>query len=198
MGCRKNTVGATLCLCNNYDGCNDIERPDMIALMKLINLPDVQCSDRMEFQSFIVYVGINNVVEETVAAGCGQLPQFIFDLSIHPNWPSGGLFSGGCYELEDSSHQLTLGCICHHTNFCNFDAPFPITNGQVKCYISHNLHNASDLDNGTCTGHFCFVQKSNYSNFGIQFSKGCINVNDTMADVKLDVSNIYSFNDKNS
>lgn len=52
-----------------------------------------------------------------VTANCGQLQQYTFDVNLFTMWPSPGLFSGGCYSLEQTPDEITTSCICHQVHF---------------------------------------------------------------------------------
>ncbi|VDO26193.1 unnamed protein product [Heligmosomoides polygyrus] len=48
IGCRSNYLGATLCVCNDGDLCNRVERIDnVVRPLPVVRLPDVECVSKV-------------------------------------------------------------------------------------------------------------------------------------------------------
>lgn len=50
--------------------------------------------------------------EVLTMANCGQMPQYVFDLTLSSIWPGPALYSGGCYLLQMQGDNTNLGCMC--------------------------------------------------------------------------------------
>ena len=72
---------------------------------------------------------------------------------------------------------------------CNRQLPFAVTPGTIRCHVAYHVITATEIDEGSCTGDFCLIQKVYFLNFGTRYLKGCLSVNDTMAKVKVQVTN---------
>uniref|UniRef100_A0A0M3IKU2 Phlebovirus glycoprotein G2 fusion domain-containing protein n=1 Tax=Ascaris lumbricoides TaxID=6252 RepID=A0A0M3IKU2_ASCLU len=198
MGCRKNFVDATLCLCNDHDECNDIRDDKSVAQAKQVELPNVQCRNYAEAPyitprsksnlctanyCFYAQTEVANFVGERevlTMANCGQMPQYVFDLTLSSIWPGPALYSGGCYLLQMQGDNTNLGCMCAEDS-CNAEAAYPVEKGTTTCYLAYGVFEETAIENDTCRGDYCFLQKTNFSNYGVQYLKGCLSVNDSMA-----------------
>ncbi|VDD89791.1 unnamed protein product, partial [Enterobius vermicularis] len=72
-------------------------------------------------------------------------------------------------------------------NFCNHDLPFPVARGNVKCVVSSRSENDTLLSNTTCSGTFCRINKVVFPDTSSYYTKGCVSVNDSMANIKVQV-----------
>ncbi|VDM40503.1 unnamed protein product [Toxocara canis] len=202
MGCRKNFVDATLCLCNDRDECNDIRDDEAMMREKQIQLPNVRCRNYAEAPyitprsknnfcaanyCFYALTEVANFIGERevlTMANCGQLPQYVFDLTLSSIWPGPALYSGGCYLLQMQGDNINLGCMCAEES-CNAEAAYPVRKGSVICHLAYGVSNETAMENSTCTGDYCLLQKTNFTNYGVQYLKGCLSVNDTVAVAKI-------------
>ncbi|VDK55015.1 unnamed protein product [Anisakis simplex] len=204
MGCRRNFVDAILCLCNDHDHCNNRVDEASLSQMQQIQLPNIQCRNYAEAPYITTYSKENlctanycfyaetevaNFIGERevlTMANCGQLPQYVFDLTISSIWPGPALHTGGCYLLQIQGENLNLGCICAEDS-CNAVAPYPVQKGTVKCHLAYGASDEKAVENETCNGDYCLLQKTDHPTFGVQYLKGCLSVNDTMAPSKITV-----------
>ncbi|EYC24007.1 hypothetical protein Y032_0014g2267 [Ancylostoma ceylanicum] len=191
IGCRTNYLGASMCLCNDGDLCNNVERTEnTIRPLPIVQLPVVECTRKVTgtgiFGSPREHVCSSNYCHMTrtesysedfppdvlTVYNCGDISEFDFDLRLKNTIDFPGLYANGCYRIQYQPKESVTDCICSR-NQCNTALPV-VQSGPVRCYISHGAKNESVVDtNHFCDGDYCFVQKHNG-----KYTKGCLSVNE--------------------
>ncbi|CAI4222645.1 unnamed protein product [Auanema sp. JU1783] len=191
IGCRTNTLGATLCVCNDGDLCNRIERTEnAIRSLPAISTPNVECSSRITGTDLYASKKINvcnsnychmmkteifydSMAPDVISVyNCADVAEFDFDVRLKNSVNFPGLYPNGCYKIQIQPNEATTDCTCSKNN-CNTGIPV-VSSGPVRCYVGDNFENDSTIDEGMyCNGDYCFLQKMND-----KYVKGCLSVNE--------------------
>ncbi|PIO73000.1 hypothetical protein TELCIR_05045 [Teladorsagia circumcincta] len=177
IGCRTNYLGASLCVCDDGDLCNRVERTEnTVRPLPVIRLQVVDCVSKVTGTSHMgaqrEQLCSSNYCHMTrtesysedfppdvlTVYDCGDKSEFDFDLRLRNTIDFPGLYANGCYRLQYQPKESVTDCICSK-NHCNTKLPV-VQAGPVRCYISHGAINESVVDTKHfCSGDYCFVQK---------------------------------------
>ncbi|XGW02555.1 hypothetical protein V3C99_014526 [Haemonchus contortus] len=191
IGCRTNHLGATLCVCEDGDLCNRVERTEnTVRPLPVIRLQVVDCIGKVTGTGHIgarrEHPCSSNYCHMTrtetfsddfppdvlTVYDCGDKGEFDFDLRLKNTIDFPGLYANGCYRIQYQPKESVTDCFCSKSH-CNTKLPV-VQAGPVRCYISHGARNESVVDtNHFCYGDYCFVQKHDG-----KFTKGCLSVNE--------------------
>ncbi|GMT11118.1 hypothetical protein PFISCL1PPCAC_2415, partial [Pristionchus fissidentatus] len=199
IGCRTNQIGASLCICNDFDRCNSPHRSvSTVPTLPVVRLPSVDCVSLLHLHPTIKQIDDSPLQIESSHARChsdychftrtessvqstmGNLsislcsphPQFEFDVRIHSSSFLRGLPTNFCYRLKASRHSTETDCVCS-TKYCNRKLVKPIAEGPVQCYTVDGTMESDKVDsNPLCHGDICFIRQSEDG----RFSKGCLSM----------------------
>ena len=196
LGCRRNAVGATLCVCNSLL-CNTAKYLQDQAALNTRLLPVLQCRNVRPApfltqaattadtcQGNACFYSSNQVASYSglqltqVSADCSPLPDYTFDILIATLWPGPGALPGACYLLQTNAADSNTACMCD-SELCNVGQPFPFDAAlpQIECHLAQNEISDASLSPTTCHGQLCLVQKLSDAATGLaRYNKGCLTV----------------------
>ncbi|KAE9413472.1 hypothetical protein Angca_001383, partial [Angiostrongylus cantonensis] len=191
IGCRTNLAGASMCICDDGDQCNHVERiEDTLRPLPIVRLPLVECvskvtstniadtrRERLCFSNYCHKTRTESYSEDfppdvMTLYNCGDKSEFDFDLRLRNSIDFPALYANGCYRIQYQPKQSVTDCFCSK-NHCNTNLPL-VRTGPVRCYVSHGSKSETTVDKKHfCNGDYCFVQKHSG-----KYAKGCVSVNE--------------------
>ncbi|KJH48457.1 hypothetical protein DICVIV_05427 [Dictyocaulus viviparus] len=188
IGCRTNFLGASMCVCDDGDLCNHVERAEnTMRPLPIVRLPLVECISKT------TGTGLSDAYKERLCSSnychmtktedefpaniltlydCGDMSEFDFDLRLRNTIDFPALYANGCYRIQYQPKQTVTDCFCSK-NHCNANLPI-VQTGPIRCYMSYGYKNESVVDKKHfCDGDYCFVQKQDG-----KYTKGCLSVNE--------------------
>ncbi|CAJ0962598.1 unnamed protein product, partial [Mesorhabditis belari] len=193
IGCRRNQVGAQLCICDDGDLCNRVERAEnTLQPLPIRFLPSVSCEKHVGERDFsykakhfcrshfchytLTTTNFGSTgSDQVVLRSCADQPEYDFDLKIQSSMGFLGLFPNGLYRFTTVPNTDVLTYVCS-TNNCTSRRLPELRDGLIQCYIHPSAADLSQSKLGHqhfCYGHFCFIQHHNG-----KISKGCLSVNE--------------------
>ncbi|KAK6040348.1 hypothetical protein COOONC_22148 [Cooperia oncophora] len=179
VGCRTNYLGATLCVCDDGDLCNRVERTDnTMRPLPVIRLQVVDCVSKVTGTSHVgaqrEQLCSSNYCHMTrtetysedfppdvlTVYNCGDKSEFDFDLRLRNTIDFPGLYANGCYRIQYQPMESVTDCFCSKSQ-CNTKLPV-VQAGPVRLIRSTSAMATT-----------VFVQKHNG-----KYTKGCLSVNE--------------------
>ncbi|KAF8386886.1 hypothetical protein PRIPAC_76028 [Pristionchus pacificus] len=198
IGCRTNQVGASLCLCNDFDLCNTQHRSvSTVPTLPIVRLPSVDCISILHFHpihkeaddfplqiessharchsDYCHFTRTESSLQSTMGnlsiSLCSPHPEFEFDLQIHAH-PLRALHSNFCYSIKTTKETKEIQCICS-SKMCNRNLVNAMEEGPIQCYTVDGTEDSAKVDKSSlCYGDFCFIRQSEEG----RFTKGCLSI----------------------